>query len=241
MPLIKPFANNKKNHLLSLLPEEEFQDLSPLLKPVRMAFKQAVFERGHRIDHVYFPCSSVFSILTFMRDGTAVEVGTVGNEGLAGIDILTGGDFATDTTICQVEGESLRMQVSDFRAALAKLPRLRQASQRYLQAYLSQVSQSVACNRLHTIEARFARWVLMTHDRVGDDEFHLTQEFLADMLGVRRPSVSVVASAFQNAGLIRYSRGRLAIVDRSGLEQVCCECYGHVRSNFERLLSQRST
>lgn len=239
MPLIKPFEHHKKNHLLLLLPQEELVDLAHFSKPVRPQFKQAVFERGNGIDHVYVPCSSVFSIWTFMRDGTAVEVGTVGNEGLAGIDLLTGGDFATDTTIRQVEGESLRMQVSDFRSALVRHSGLRQATQRYLQAYLSQVSQSVACNRLHPTKARFARWVLMTHDRVGDDEFHLTQEFLADMLGVRRPSVSVVASAFQNAGLIRYTRGRLAIVDRSGLEQLCCECYGNVRNNFERLLSLR--
>lgn len=237
MLLLKPFLQNKKNHLLSLLPRETFQDITPFLKPVQLRFKQAIFEKGVPIEYVYFPCTSVFSILNFMRDGTAVEVGTVGNEGLAGIDILAGGECATDTTICQVEGDSLRMQASEFKVLSTRHPALRQAAQRYLQAYLCQVSQSVACNRLHTTEARFARWVLMTHDRVGTDEFQLTQEFLADMLGVRRPSVSVVAGAFQNAGLISYTRGKLRIVDRQGLEQVCCECYGNVRSSFERLLS----
>jgi CRP-like cAMP-binding protein len=201
-----------------------------------MDFKQVLFERGIPIEHVYFPVTSVFSILSFMYNGTAVEVATVGNEGFAGIDVLVGGAVATDTTICQVAGDSFRMRASTFKEAVTDDTPLRRIAQRYLQSYLSQVSQSVACNRLHTIEERFARWVLMTHDRVGGDAFRLTHEFLADMLGVHRPSVSLVAGSFQQAGLIKYSRGNLTILDRAGLEEVSCECYAKVKSQFQRLL-----
>lgn len=225
-----------KNHLLSLLSEREMEQMASKLTSVRTTFKQVLFTRNSPIEYVYFPCTSVFSILSFMQNGTAVEVGTVGNEGFAGINVLIGAESATDTTICQVEGDSLRMRTSDFRGAVATDTSLRRVAQRYLQAYLSQMSQSVACNRLHTIEERFARWVLMTHDRVTGDEFHLTQEFLADMLGVHRPSVSLVASAFQQAGLIKYTRGNLAILNRIGLEAASCECYKNVNGQFERLL-----
>jgi CRP-like cAMP-binding protein len=224
------------NRLLSKLSEEDYQSLRPQLSLVQMDFKQVLFVRDMPIEHVYFPVTSVFSILSFMYNGTAVEVATVGNEGFAGIDILVGGVVATDTTICQVAGNSFRMPASKFKEAVTDDTPLRRIAQRYLRSYLSQVSQFVACNRLHTIEERFARWVLMTHDRVGGDAFRLTHEFLADMLGVHRPSVSLVAGSFQQAGLIKYSRGNLTILDRTGLEEVSCECYAKVTSQFQRLL-----
>jgi len=224
------------NHLLRLLPPEEYQRIAPSLQVVRAEFKQVIFERHQAIEWVYLPIDSVFSVLTYMHNGDAVEVGTIGNEGLSGIDLLIGADHASETTICQVAGQSLRMRAADFRQHVATDTPLRRVAMQFLQVYLGQVSQSVACNRLHTIEERFARWVLMTHDRVRTDRFHLTQEFLADMLGVHRPSVSLVASAFQQAGLIRYSRGNLTIVDRAGLEGMSCECYGVVKERFQRVL-----
>jgi CRP-like cAMP-binding protein len=226
----------QRNHLLSLLTNAELEQLLPLLEPVANKFKDVVYQQGNAIDYIYFPCTSVLSVLIFMRDGTAVEVGTVGNEGFASIDILAAGELVTHHVICQAEGVGLRISNANFKHAMATLPKFRLVMQRYLQAYLCQVSQSVACNRLHTIEARFARWVLLSQDRVEGEEFHITQEFLADMLGVRRPSVSVVASAFQNAGVIKYSRGKLQIKDRPALEKLSCECYWHVKSNFEKLL-----
>lgn len=229
-------APGRGNRLLSMLPEETYRLLRPQLKTVHMEFKQVLFERGSPIEYVYFPVTSVFSVLTFMRNGTAVEVATVGNEGFAGIDVLIGGDTASDTTICQVAGDSLRLPASVFRDAIGSDTPLRRIAQRYLQTYLNQISQSVACNRLHTIEERFSRWVLMTHDRVGKDGFHLTHEFLADMLGVHRPSVSLVANTFQQAGLIKYSRGSLTILDRARLEEASCECYSSVKTRFERIL-----
>jgi CRP-like cAMP-binding protein len=173
-----------------------------------------------------------------MEDGAAVEVGTVGNEGFSTVDLLTGSEIATETTICQIPGEALRMPTAKFMEAIAGDTPLRRITLRYLQAYLSQVSQSVACNRLHSIEQRFARWILISHDRVPGDELQLTQEFLADMLGVYRPSVSLVARTYQQAGLIKYTRGRITILDRAGLEEACCECYAVVRKNFERAIGR---
>jgi CRP-like cAMP-binding protein len=217
------------------LTEDEYQALAPRLHPVHTDYKDVVSERGKRIEHVYFPTSSVLSVLAYMSNGAAVEVGTVGREGFFGIEALAGGEISTETTICQVKGDNLRMSARDFREAIAGDTPLRRIAQRYLLVYLSMVSQSVACNRLHTIEERFARWVLMTHDRVIGDEFVLTQEFLADMLGVHRPSVSLVAGAFQQAGLIRYSRGHMEILNRQELENMACECYGVIRKQFDRL------
>lgn len=226
------------NHLLSLLPEDAYQAIRPHLELVPSPFKTVLFERDRPIEYTYFPCSGAHSILAIMQNGAAVEVGTVGNEGFSTIDLLTGSDVATETTICQIPGETLRMPAARFKEAIAGDTPLRRITMRYLQAYLSQVSQSVACNRLHTLEERFARWVLMSHDRVPGDEFQLTQEFLADMLGVHRPSVSLAASAFQRAGLLTYNRGVMTILDRAGLEDTCCECYFVVREHFRRSIGK---
>lgn len=233
-----PSARECKNRLLSLLPDEEYRALLPHLELLPTPLKFVVYERDKPIEHAYFPISGAHSILAIMEDGAAVEVGTVGNEGFSTIDVLTGSDIATETTICQIPGESLRMPVAKFKEAIAGDTALRRLTMRYLQAYLGQVSQSVACNRLHSVEQRFARWVLMSHDRVPGDEFQLTQEFLADMLGVYRPSVSLVARTYQQAGLIKYTRGRITILDRAGLEEACCECYGVVRKYFERAIGK---
>lgn len=228
----------KNNCLLAQLPREYYEELRPCFAYEHIHQKRPIFERGKPIEDVYFPCDSVFSFLNFMKNGAVVEVGTAGYEGFVGTDLLIGSNVALESCVCQVEGESLRMSASDFNQATAVNTPLRQVAQRYLQAYLSQVAQSVACNRLHTIEERFARWILMTHDRVRRDEFHLTQEFIADMLGAQRPSVSLIASAFQQAGLIRYSRGQMTILDRSGLEQISCECYAAVRKHFDKFMGR---
>jgi len=205
---------------------------------VHLHRKEVVGERGKAAEHVHFPCGGVLSVLAFMQSGAAVEVGTLGREGFYGLELLVGGKIWTETTVCQVEGDSLRMPAAAFRKAIAADTGLRRMTQRYLMAYLALVSQSVACNRLHNIEERFARWVLMAHDRVEGDEFFLTQEFIADMLGVHRPSVSVVAGAFQQAGYIKYSRGAMCILNREGLEAASCECYAASNEQFASLLAQ---
>lgn len=236
MSISSSFIPRCENLLLARLSEDEYQALAPGLHPVHTRQKDVLGEREKPLRYVYFPCTSVLSVLAYMSNGTAVEVGTIGNEGFLGIEVLVGGDLSTETTVCQVEGDNLRMSVGDFKEAVVGDTPLRRIAQRYLMAYLSLVSQSVACNRLHTIEERFARWVLMTHDRVKGGQFDLTQEFLADMLGVHRPSVSLVASTFQQAGLIKYSRGHMSILNRRGLEDTACECYEIVSKQFDRLL-----
>lgn len=226
------------NLILASLPEAEYQALRPDLEFFPSPLRTVIFERDKEIRYVYFPLSGCHSVLAVMQDGAAVEVGTVGNEGLSTVDVLTGSTVATETTICQIPGESLRMPVGRFMQAIEDHRELRRLSFRFLQAYLSHVSQSVACNRLHTTEERFARWILASHDRVQGDEFQLTQEFLADMLGVHRPSVSLIARRFQQAGLIDYRHGIVKILDRAGLEDACCECYATVRKQFERIIGK---
>lgn len=224
------------NRILSSLPEAEYQALAPALEYVPTPMRMVLFERDKEIRHVYFPLSGCHSVLAIMRDGAAVEVGTIGNEGLSTVDVLTGSTTATETTICQIPGDSLRIRREKFNEAIERNVELRRLVYRFFQAYLSQVSQSVACNRLHSTENRFARWILISHDRMQGDEFQLTQEFLADMLGVHRPAVSLIARRFQQAGLLDYRRGTIKILDRAGLEQTVCECYGVVRKQFARAL-----
>lgn len=229
-------ASARRNLLLSLLSDTEFEEISPHLEIIPMALKDSVFDRDKPVSHVHFPLTCVLSILSNMEDGSAVEVGTVGREGFSGVDVLIGGNIATANCLCQISGESCRMPAQAFRHAIEGNSQLRQVSQQYTQAYVSQISQTIACNRLHTTEERFARWVLMTHDRIDGNEFYLTQEFLADMLGVHRPTVSLVARTFQQAGIIQYSRGKMIVLNRSLLEDASCECYGAVARQFKRLL-----
>lgn len=221
-----------KNFLLSMLPDDDYQRLLPRLQLVHLSLKEILSLKNSRIEHVFFPCTAVLSIQTYMADGTAIEVSAVGNEGFTGMETLIDGTHSVETTICQVEGSCLRMRVGDFKAAIIGDTPLRRITERYAHAYMNQMAQSIVCNRLHSLEQRFARRLLITRDRVEGDEFYLTQEFLAGMLGVCRPSVSVVANTFQERGVIRYSRGCLAILDLASLEQAACECSSrtnHVR------------
>lgn len=226
------------NLLLSLLPEQDYQAVLPHLELVETPLHFVLSERDKPIRHAYFPLNGEHSVLAAMEDGAAVEVGTVGYEGMSTVDLLLGSKHAIETTVCQIPGAALRMQADTFQQMVTGDTELRRIALRYMQAYLSQVSQSVACNRLHHLEARMARWLLMSHDRVHQDEFILTQEYLAIMLGVQRPSVSLAASTLQRAGVIEYRRGKVKVLDRTALEAVSCECYNVVRGHFERLLGR---
>jgi CRP-like cAMP-binding protein len=223
------------NRLLAKLPDEQFRRLLPVFDLVLTRMKDVLCRQGEPIEYVYFPCDSALSCMVYLEDGSMVEVGTVGNESFTNVELLVSATHATETIICQIEGQSLRMKVDDFREAINGPSLLRHLAECNAQCYLAQVSQSVACNRLHSIEMRFARWLLVTHDRVRGDEFKLTQEFLAAMLGVHRPSVSLVAGMFQQAGLIKYSRGHMQILDREKLEESACECYATIRKQYRRL------
>lgn len=229
-------ARLSANHMLARLSDEHYAPLCAKLDKVETRLKQVLHKRNEPIDYIYFPCSAALSNLVFFEDGSAIEVGTVGNEGCNAVELLARASVATETSICQIEGQSLRMKRQDYLEAIDGNTPLRHVSECYLQGYLSYVSQAAACNRKHTVEARFARWLLATHDRMQGHAFLLTQEFLADMLGVHRPSVSIVAAAFQKNGFIQYTRGHMKILDRAGLEAVSCECYACVRAQFKRVL-----
>jgi CRP-like cAMP-binding protein len=225
-----------ENRLLAILPREALARLQPHLEPVALAFRERLYAPNEPISQVYFPCSAVFSLILPLEAGTAVEVATVGNEGMLGLPAFLGAGSIPGEAFCQVPGQALRLGAQILRQETAGGGPLHDVLLRYTQGLMNQISQSAACNRAHSIDERCARWLLMTHDRAGSDRFPLTQEFLAQMLGVRRAGVSAAASILQRAGFIRYSRGRMTIADRSGLESAACGCYRIVRDEFERLL-----
>ncbi|MGH9182537.1 MAG: Crp/Fnr family transcriptional regulator [Acidimicrobiales bacterium] len=226
------------NRLLDTLPEPDFDRLKPLVTEEWGEIKQVLLEPGARIQTVHFPASAVVSVLTGMDDGSGVEIATIGSEGMVGSPLFLGSAFMPRREWAQVQvpGGILTMDASAFGEEAGREGPFRDIVQRYVQALFSQVSQQVACNGLHSVEERCSRWLLLTHDRVGSDEFPLTQEFLSQMLGVRRASVTVAAGALQRAGFIRYRRGQIALVDREGLEGSSCECYQVIRDEFDRLL-----
>lgn len=231
------FSRPDANRLLAALPPAEAARLAGLLEPVALEFKHLLYEPGQPIAHVYFPLTAVCSLLVEMQDGRAVEVGTVGNEGMAGLPVFLGATSTPGRAIVQIPGAALRMPAAALvDTALRGDGALYQALQRYTQALFVQTAQGAACNRLHTQEQRFCRWMLMTHDRVGGDSFPLTHEFIAQMLGVRRATVSEVAAAVQAVGLIRYHRGAMTIRDRAGLEAASCECYAVIRAELDRVV-----
>jgi CRP-like cAMP-binding protein len=235
-----PAVSGARNRLLSALAALAPDDgawLERQLEPVEFESGEVIADAGNPFTRVYFPESAVISFVNRMADGGAVEVGTVGNEGMASVSSFLDGGASTSDTFVQIPGTIRCAPSAAIVDGVDSRPAIRRLLNRYTQAYLTQVAQTAACNRLHHIEARCARWLLMTHDRVGGaDQFPLTQEFLAIMLGVRRAGVTVAAGALQDAGLIRYRRGGIRVLDRAGLEAAACECYGIVRRHFDQLL-----
>jgi CRP-like cAMP-binding protein len=231
-------AFTEGNRLLDSLPADDKAELAPHLELVRVELKELLFEQGKRIDSVYFPTTAVASLLNLVENTSGVEIATIGNEGLVGLSLSWGIDTFNPREFvqCQVPGDALVMDAQSFASKVSEGGELAWLVHRYTQAFVTQIGQQVACNGLHSIEERCARWMLLTHDRVGSDEFPLTQEFLAQMLGVRRPSVTVVAGILQQAGFIRFHRGRITITDRRGLENASCDCYRVLREVFDRLV-----
>ena len=238
MASAEPATIPQGNRLLDSLSPAEQADLAPHLEQVRLELKELLFEAGKRIYSVYFPITAVASLLNLVEDTSGVEIATVGNEGLVGLSVSWGINTFNPREFVHVSvpGEALVIDTDTFAAKIAEGRELTWLVHRYTQAFVTQISQQVACNGLHSIEERCARWMLLTHDRVGSDEFPLTQEFLAQMLGVRRPSVTVVAGILQQAGFIRFHRGKITITDRRGLESASCGCYGVLREVFDRLV-----
>ena len=228
-------SSSRVNRILEALPTAERLRMAQQLTPVELPIKTVLFEPGQVIDAVYFPVDGVISLVTALEDGTIVEVATIGNEGIVGVPLLSGGSLAV-RAISQVPGRALRMPADVFLAELDRNGPLSKVVRRYLQALFGQISQAAACNRLHSNEERLSRWLLMSHDRVGVDEFSITHEFLGQMLGSRRATVTLSAGILQAAGLIRYHRGLVTVIDRPGLEAVSCECYGVIKDELDRVI-----
>ena len=236
MAKIYPTPAHPLNQLLARLPKNDYERLLPNLHLIPLETKTIFNEPHSPILYVYFPIRGVISSVTLMEDGSSIEVATIGNEGMAGISAFLSDEDSENRVIVQVPGEAMRMRAKDLQAETARDGPLRRLLVRYNSAFMKQVSQAVACNGLHNVQQRCCRWILMTHDRAVADEFLLTHEFLSQMLGVRRVSVTEVLKPLQDGGLIRNHRGRITVLDRSGLEATACECYRSVREVFHRLL-----
>jgi CRP-like cAMP-binding protein len=236
MKPLHPERNGVRNRLLGRLPAEDFQRVRPHLEAVDLKAGSPLYEPRVPFAHVYFPEAGVGSIVTLLDDGTETEVATVGPEGMLGLPVFLGAEWAPHKAFWQVAGTAWRLPVGALREEKRRGGALSEALSLYAQAFLTQLAQAATCNRRHQVKARCIWWLLNTHDRVDGDRFELTQEFLSRMLGVRRAGVTVAAGALQKAGLIRYARGWIEILDREGLETASCECYRLVRQEFERLL-----
>lgn len=229
------------NRILAALPAEEFERLAPHLTETPLTFKQSLSKAGRPITYVCFPDSGVCSVMSVMRNGAAAEVGTVGNEGVTGLALFFGDATEPSESIIQVPGRGRLLAADVFQRELARHAVLHRLIAHYAHALTVQIMQSAACSALHSIEKRACKWMLMTHDRVFGDEFRLTHEFLALMLGASRPSVTVIAQQLQEADLIAYRRGEVTVLDRRALEAGSCECYGIVRDYFNEFLRRLSS
>ncbi|RZI57300.1 MAG: Crp/Fnr family transcriptional regulator [Pseudomonas sp.] len=229
------------NGLLAALSSQDWSQLEPHLEMVELPFDQTVHTAGGPVDAVFFVETGMLSIIVTLEDGSQVEAGIAGPEGLAGLPLIFGDSHSITDSRVQLEGTALRIEAASFRTAMDNSPTLRTLLFRYGLAFLSQVTQTAACNARHLIENRLARWLLTAHDRADADDFAMTHEFMAMMLGVNRPGVSIAAGMLSRAGLIRYARGRMTIIDRPGLEAATCECYHTVQHQYHRLLGPRPT
>ena len=221
------------NQLLAALPKDEYRRLLPNLESFLLVFGQAIYEPGDPIRHVYFPSSGIISLLAVVEGQTMLEVGMVGREGMVGLPVFMGVKSSRDRAVVQGAGAAMRMEATAFQKECDKGDSLPRLLRRYTHSRLTQVAQGAACNRYHSIDERLARWLLMTHDRMRSDEFRLTQEFLSNMLGVRREGVNKAASGLQRRNLINYSRGTLTTLNRVGLEAVACRCYGIIKKESD--------
>ncbi|MDZ8260371.1 Crp/Fnr family transcriptional regulator [Nostoc sp. ChiQUE01b] len=239
MLLNKNALEQPANNLLAVLPPADYERLVPHLKLVPLPLKKVLYEAGEPIAQVYFPNKAVVSIVTTMEDGSTVEVGIVSNEGMVGMPVILGDDTTTTTAFVQIPGVAMQMDADILRSEFNRGGAIQSLLLRYVQAVYTQIAQGVACNRLHKLERRLARWLLTVSDRLESEEFPLTQEFISQMLGVRRAGVTEAANILSEAGMISYHRGQINILNREALEKTSCECYQIIENEFVRLLGNK--
>lgn len=225
-----------QNHLLAALPAEEFERLAPHLELAAMPLGEVLYESGGQLRYVYFPTTSIVSLLYVMQNGASAEIAVVGNEGLLGVSLFMGGETTPSRAVVQSNGHGYRLAGQLLKDEFNRAGPLLRLLLRYTQALITQMSQTAVCNRHHSVEQQLCRWLLLSLDRLPSNTLTMTQELISNMLGVRREGVTEAARRLQAAGLIRYSRGRIEVLDRPGLERTVCECYGVVKREFDRLL-----
>ena len=225
-----------QNHLLAALPPAEFARLLPHLEWVSLPLGQVLYESGEQMRHVYFPTTSIVSLLYVLEDGGSAEIAVVGNEGIVGVSLFMGGETTPSRAAVQSAGEAYRLKGQLLKQEFNRSGELQHLLLRYTQALLTQMAQTAVCNRHHTVDQQLCRWLLLSMDRLPSNELTMTQELIANMLGVRREGVTEAAGKLQRAGLIEYHRGRITVLDRVGLEARTCECYAVVKKEFDRLL-----
>ena len=228
--------NPGQNHLLAALPATESKRLLPLLELVPMPLGDVIYESGSQLRHVYFPTTSIVSLLYVMEDGASAEIAVVGNEGIIGVALFMGGETTPSRAVVQSAGYAYRLKGQLLKQEFNRSGALQHLLLRYTQALITQMAQTAVCNRHHSVDQQLCRWLLLSLDRLPSNELTMTQELIANMLGVRREGVTEAAGKLQNAGLIHYSRGRITVLDRPGLEANACECYQVVKKEFDRLL-----
>jgi CRP-like cAMP-binding protein len=226
----------RENHLLGCLPDAEWQRWSPLLERVQMPLGQVLYESGVTLGYVYFPITAIVSLLYVMENGASAEIAVVGNEGLVGVSLFMGGESTPSRAVVQSAGLGCRLKAQTMKAEFDRAGPVLHLLLRYTQALLTQMAQTAVCNRHHSLDQQLCRWLLLSLDRLQGDELVMTQELIANMLGVRREGVTEAALKLQKSGLIRYARGHITVLDRKGLEARTCECYAVVKREYDRLL-----
>jgi len=233
-----PLHTPQQNHLLAALPAKEFARLSPDLELVPMPLGEVIYESGVQLRHVYFPTTAIVSLLYVMEDGASAEIAVVGNEGIVGVSLFMGGETTPSRAIVQSAGHAYRLKGQLLKNEFYLAGPMQRLLLRYTQSLLTQMAQTAVCNRHHTLDQQLCRWLLLSLDRLPANELVMTQELIANMLGVRREGVTEAAGNLQRAGLIRYSRGHIEVLDRPGLEARTCECYAVVKKECDRLLPE---
>ena len=228
--------NPRQNHLLAVLPEAESERLFPHLEPIPLPLGKALYESGERLNHVYFPTTAIVSLLYVMENGASAEIAVVGREGIVGIALFMGGETMPNRAVVQSAGHGYRLKGHLLTQEFDRSAALQHLLLRYTLALLTQMAQTAVCNRHHTVDQQLCRWLLLSLDRLPSDELNMTQELIANMLGVRREGVTEAAGKLQKDGLIHYNRGHITVLDRPGLEARVCECYEVVNKEFRRLL-----